>query len=90
LNPSRGFMIWQDLVIAVVNILFSYALIPQVYHGFKKRKSTVVLQTSIIMTIGLYVMAFAFFTLKLYFSTVLAIITGTMWFLLLIQNLIYR
>ena len=36
-------MIWQDVVIAIVNILFSYALIPQVYKGFKHKKGFVVL-----------------------------------------------
>jgi len=82
-------MIWQDIVIAIVNVLLSYALIPQVYQGFKHKKSTVVLQTGLITTLGLYVMAVMFATLGLYFSTVLTVVTGTLWLLLLLKTIVY-
>ncbi|MFH1802206.1 MAG: hypothetical protein ABH864_02015 [archaeon] len=82
-------MIWQDVVIAIVNILFSYALLPQVYEGFKKKKGVVVFQTGLITTAGLYVMAVMFFTLGLYFSSILAVVTGTFWLMLLMQTIVY-
>jgi len=35
---------WQDIVITISNLLFTYALFPQIYHGFKTRKSGIVIQ----------------------------------------------
>jgi len=83
-------MIWQDYVVAITTILFGYALIPQVYYGFKKKKTTITIQTSTITFLGLYTLAVTFLTLGLYFSTFANLITGTLWAILLIQKLIYR
>jgi hypothetical protein len=83
-------MIWQDLVLTIANILFSLALIPQVYHGFKTKRAAMVLQTAVLTTIGLYATSIAFFTLNLFFSGAVSLISGTLWALLLIQKLIYR
>ncbi len=82
-------MIWQDILITISNLLFSYALIPQVYHGFKKKKGVMLLQTAILTTIGLYASSLAFFSLKLVFSGVICAINGTLWLMLLIQRIIY-
>ena len=83
-------MIWQDVVITIANFLFTYALIPQVWQGFKTKKAAMILQTAILTTIGLYATSLAFFTLNLYFSGAISLINGTLWALLLIQKLIYR
>ena len=83
-------MMWQDIVITIANLMFTYALIPQVYHGFKTKKGAMIVQTALITTIGLYAMAIAFFSLGLIFSTIISLLNGTLWFLLLIQRLIYR
>jgi hypothetical protein len=83
-------MMWQDIVITIANILFSWALIPQVYHGFKNKRGIILLQTATLTTIGLYSTAFAFFTLKLYFSATISTLNGTFWLLLLIQRLVYN
>jgi hypothetical protein len=83
-------MVWQDWVISISIILMSYALVPQVIHGFKKKKSTIKLQTSVITTITLFAMAFAFFSLKLYFSAFMDVIIGLLWLLLFIQGIIYK
>ena len=83
-------MIWQDIVIFVSISLFSYALIPQIYQGFKKKKGEINLQTSLITFIGMYILTFTYFTLNLYFSTVVAFITGTLWFILFIQRITYN
>ena len=83
-------MIWQDLVITIANILFSYALIPQVIYGFKDHKPTVLIQTAFLTALGLYAVAIAFLTLNLIFSAVVSLLTGTLWALLLIQSIIYK
>lgn len=83
-------MIWQDLVITIANILFSYALIPQVYHGFKNKRTSITYQASFITFIGMFAMATAFFTLGLYFSFYMSLISGTLWLILFIQKLIYK
>lgn len=82
-------MIWQDVVIAVANVVFSISLIPQVFHGFKKRVGPIKFQTSIPLFIGLFSMSFTFFTLSLYFSAVGSFTQGILWLVLVIQRLIY-
>ena len=82
-------MIWQDIVISLVNIVFSISLIPQVIHGYKLKKGLITLKTSIPTTLGLYVMSFAFFSLKLYYSAALGALTATLWLILFIQKLRY-
>jgi len=81
---------WQDLVITISTLLLGYALIPQVVDGFKKRKGTVTIQTSLITALGLYTIAICLFTLGLYFSFIMNLFTGTLWAVLLIQKIIYK
>lgn len=82
-------MIWQDYVIGAMAVLLSVALVPQVYHGFRLRKGTILPSAGILTTLGLYVLAVCFATLKLYFSTVMNIVTGTLWLILLLQTIVY-
>ncbi len=82
-------MVWQDTIISICIVLFSYALIPQVYQGFKEKKGFVNTQTSFITFIGMYVLSFVYFTLGLYFSFIMGVITGTLWFLLFVQKMVY-
>jgi len=82
-------MIWQDVVIAVANVVFSVSLIPQVHHGFKKKVGPIKFQTSIPISLGLSTIAFTFFTLSLCFSAVVSFIQGALWLVLAIQRLIY-
>ncbi len=81
---------WQDTIITTIIILFSYALIPQAYQGFKEKKGLINIQTSLITSIGMYVLAFVYNTLNLTFSTIMSILAGTIWLVLLIQKLIYK
>jgi hypothetical protein len=83
-------MVWQDIVVAIANILFGYSLVYQVYFGFKKRKGLLSKQTSILTTIALYALSVAYFSLNLYLSAVIGIFNGTMWLLLFIQGIIYE
>ena len=82
-------MIWQDYVMSGVMVLLSYALIPQILRGFKHKKCDISLHTSTISFLGLYVLAFSYFTLELYFSTAVTSITATFWLILFIQGKIY-
>jgi len=83
-------MIWQDLVIAIVSILFAYALIPQVIKGFREKKKHIAVQTGLINAAGMYAVAVAYASLGLIFSTIFGIITATLWLVLFIQSIIYK
>lgn len=83
-------MVWQDIVIAIANLLFVYSLASQIYKGFKDKKGYITLQTSFLTIIGLFAVAFAFFTLGLLASAIVAIVNGSMWLILFIQGLIYK
>lgn len=82
-------MVWQDYVIGVIIVTFSFALVPQVIEGFKKRKGIILVSAGLPTSLGLYVLAVTFATLGLYFSMVMNIITGTLWLLLLMQTIAY-
>ena len=82
-------MAWQDYALTICIISFSYALMPQIYQGYKKRKCDINLQTSFIPAIGLYFLTFIYFTLTLYISAFMAAITGTLWLTLFVQKIIY-
>ena len=81
---------WQDYIITLSVLAFSYALIPQIYKGFKKKKGYITVQTSLITAIGMYLLTYTYFTLELYFSTIMVFITGTLWFILFIQRIVYK
>jgi len=83
-------MIWQDILISITTILLAYALIPQIIKGFKTKRKTITIQTSLITLIGMYILCFAYLTLNLIFSTIVAFITGTLWLILFIQSIIYK
>ena len=76
---------WQDIVIAVVSILFGFILMPQlkdVWHG----KSILNLYTASLTTIGLYVLAITFYTMQFWISFTAEIFSGTIWLLLFVLS----
>jgi hypothetical protein len=83
-------MIWQDIVITSASIIFSLALLPQAYYGFKEKTCPIKPQTSLPTFLGLYAVSFSFFTLSLLFSSIITFITGSIWFLLFAQSLLYK
>lgn len=83
-------MIWQDLVIMFVNIALGYALVPQIIKGLKNRKGYVTLETSVVSSVSLYIMAIAVFTLGLYLSAIITFVDAILWTILLIQKLKYK
>ena len=83
-------MLWQDIVLTISNFLFTYSLIPQVLHGFKTKKTTILSITALLTVIGLYSGAIATFTLDLYFAAIIMAVNGTLWLFLLIQAISYK
>ena len=78
-------MLWQDIVIALISILFGFILIPQlkdvwigktILNGF----------TAALTTVGLFILAATFFTLNLYISVVAETFSGIIWLLLFILS----
>lgn len=82
-------MVWQDILLSLSNILFTYSIFWQVYYGFKNKKGYITLQSSSITTLGLLVMSFTFLSLGLYFAAIVSLINGTLWYTLLLQRVIY-
>jgi uncharacterized membrane protein len=83
-------MSWQDIIITIVNLVFAYALIPQVYQGFKDKKGYINFQTGLLNTVGMYLMAIAYFSLNLFFSAIIGNFNAAMWLLLFTQRIIYK
>ena len=81
---------WQDIVVAIANILFGYSLIYQVYRGFKEKKGFITIPTSLCTTIGMFSMTLVYLSFNLYISTIMGLFNATMWLLLFIQRIIYR
>jgi len=81
---------WQDTVITIVNLVFSYALIIQVIQGFKDKKAYINFQTGLLTTIGLYSIVIAYASLNLWFSTIVGTFNATMWLTLFIQRITYK
>ena len=83
-------MVWQDIVITITIMAFSYALIPQIYQGFKQKKGLINLQTSSITAIGMYILTAIYLTLNLYFSAIIGEITAILWTILFFQKVKYK
>jgi len=80
---------WQDIVIAVVDILFSVFLIPQVYYVYtgKMQMSKLTAGTT---AAGLLVMAVAFATMNLTYAAATTCLTALMWGILLFGKRVKR
>jgi hypothetical protein len=78
-------MLWQDIVIAVVSILFGFILIPQL-KDVLSGKTIINGFTASLTTIGLFILALTFFTLNLYISVVAETFSGIIWLLLFILS----
>jgi len=83
-------MVWQDIVITIVIIFFSYALVPQIIRGFREKRGLMAFQTTLITSVGMFAIAITYLTMNLFFSTIMAFITGTLWTILFIQGIIYK
>ncbi|MDD5012196.1 MAG: hypothetical protein PHQ66_00915 [Candidatus Nanoarchaeia archaeon] len=80
---------WQDITLAIISVVLNFALVPQIIRGFKTKKKTIVVSTGLIFFVGVYLFCFIYLTLDLYFSALTSFISGTLWFTLFVQSIIY-
>jgi hypothetical protein len=83
-------MVWQDIAISIICVLFSYALVPQVIKGFREKKPNIAKQTGIINFLGMTIISGIYLTLNLYFSSIISVTTAILWLMLLIQSIKYK
>ena len=96
-NPStlanlRGRMkqtTWQDKVLACATVGFIYSLLPQILLNYQLKVVGISWQTIIITCVGLYIISFCMFTLKVYLFSIANILTAILWTTILIQKIIY-
>lgn len=80
---------WQDLVIAIIGLLFGFILLPQL-HDVIKKKIVLNLYTAALTTIGLYIMTATFFTMGFWITFIADFFTATVWLLLFIFSLMNK
>ena len=78
-------MLWQDIVIAVVSLLFGFILIPQLKDMWRD-KSILNIYTAGLTTIGLFILAITFYTLNLWISVVAETFSAIIWLFLFILS----
>jgi hypothetical protein len=81
---------WQDIVVALANLLFSYSLIFQVFKGFREKKGFIALQTSFLTAIGLSALSVVYRSYNLYISTIISLFSMLLWIILFVQRVFYR
>ena len=79
-------MVWQDIVISVVSVIFCFALLPQVVEGFKIKKGAISYGTSIPIFLGLLAIGYTYYTLSLHHSVALTLIQAVFWLILIVQR----
>lgn len=77
---------WQDYVIATISLLFGVILLPQLFDTWRG-KTILNLYTASLTTIGLFILAITFFTLRFWTSFIADVISGFIWLLLFIFSL---
>lgn len=80
---------WQDKVLTFATVGFIYSMLPQILLNYQLKMVAISWQTIVITGIGLYIVAFCFFTLKLYFSSIANTLTAILWTVILVQKFIY-
>ena len=82
-------MIWQDVVVGAVNIVFMYAMIPQLLYGFKTRRGLISIQFSALNILAMIGLLLVYISFELYVSIVLTIILIFLWVILFLQRIFY-
>ena len=72
---------WQDYVIATVSLLFGFILLPQLIDTIRG-KTILNLYTASLTTIGLFILAGTFFTMRYWSSFIADVFSGVIWLLL--------
>jgi len=74
---------WQDLVIAVVSLMFGFILLPQLRDVWKG-KTSLNLFTAGLTTIGLVILTATFYTMSFWISMIADAFSGIVWLLLFV------
>ncbi|MCK4902094.1 MAG: hypothetical protein KAS76_01960 [Thermoplasmatales archaeon] len=74
---------WQDYVIATVSLLFGVILLPQLMDTWRG-KTILNLYTASLTTVGLFILAGTFFTMRYWTSFIADVLSGIIWFLLFV------
>ncbi|RLI61296.1 MAG: hypothetical protein DRO67_08170 [Candidatus Asgardarchaeum californiense] len=74
---------WQDIVIAVVSLMFGFILLPQLKDVWKG-KTSLNLFTAGLTTIGLFILTATFYTMGFWVSMTADFFSGIIWFLLFV------
>ena len=78
-----GGCMWQDYVIATVSLLFGVILLPQLMDTWRG-KTILNLYTASLTTVGLFILAGTFFTMRYWTSFIADVLSGIIWFLLFV------
>lgn len=78
-------MRWQDFVIGAISVVFALGLIPSIRGNNKPAIST-----SLVTGVGLVVMGFVDLTLHLWITSIICVISGILWGVLLWQGVRQR
>ena len=81
---------WQDIVLGICTLGFSYALIPQIISHFKKQKVSLTWQTILITAFCMYIVTFTMFTLKLWLTSSMNLLGATMWSIFGVQKWMFE
>ena len=71
---------WQDYAIATVSLLFGVILLPQLMDTWRG-KTILNLYTASLTTVGLFILAGTFFTMRYWTSFIADVLSGIIWFL---------
>jgi hypothetical protein len=78
--------VWQDVVIAIISVLFGFILLPQL-RDVLRCKVYINLYTAGLTTVGLYILAATFLTMDFWISFIADVFSGTVWLLLFVFSL---
>jgi len=81
-------IMWQDVVIAVVGLLFGFILLPLLRDVWRGDSTNI--YTAGLTTIGLYILAATFFTMDYWLSFTADLFSGTIWLLLFILSVMHK
>ena len=79
---------WQDIVIAIVGLLFGFILLPLLRDVW--RGESINVYTAGLTTIGLYIMAATFFTMRFWITFIAEVFSGTIWLLLFVLSIKHK
>ena len=79
----------EDVILSIAGVVISFSLLPQVIAGFKTKTGPVKLATSLPYALALSSMGFAYFSLELWFTTLITVFSAGLWFTLAYHRIVY-